>query len=392
MLSKEMNERLTRVGPGTPCGNLLRRYWHPVALANQVSPERPMMRLRILGEDLVLALQPSGEYALFAEQCAHRSCSLRYGFLEPDGIRCPYHGWKFAYDGGQCIEQPFEPSEAYKRRIRINAYPVQRLCGLLFAYLGPEPAPLLPRWDVLVMRNGWRTLWLRGPLECNWLQIQENTADTTHTYYLHAHMLRELGFPAGESDRIRAAYYERPIVSYDFERCEWGITKTVVYGGDNPGVEVRPPLIFPNMLRIGDGVRDDLLHWRVPVDDENTYVFEMRFYPTEGMDADPESEIREMKVLPRDFGRTEDGGYDMLTFEVQDQMAWETQGRIADRTKEHLGAGDRGIALLRRMLAEQIDRVERGEEPMALVRDPAANEIIRFHYPRPEHAVGFAQS
>lgn len=390
MLSKEMNDRLTRVGPGTPCGALLRRYWQPVALANQVTPERPMLRLRVLGEDLVLALLPSGGYALFAELCAHRSCSLRYGFLEPDGVRCPYHGWKYDY-GGQCIEQPFETSQAYKRRIRIDAYPVQRLGGLLFAYFGPEPAPLLPRWDVLVMRNGWRKLWLRGPLQCNWLQIQENTADTTHTYYLHAKVLRQLGYPAGERDRIAAAYYERPIESYDFERCDWGITKTLRYGGDHPGEEVRPPLIFPNILRIGDGVRDDLMHWRVPVDDESTYLFEMTFYPTEGMDADPEDEIREMEVLPKDFGRSEDGSYDMLTFPTQDQMAWETQGRIADRTKEHLGASDRGIALLRRMLAEEIDKVERGEDPMALVRDRDANEIIRFYYPRSEHAVGFAE-
>lgn len=389
MLSQEMNDRLTRVGPGTPCGNLLRRYWQPIALANQVSPERPMTRLRVLGEDLVLALLPSGKYALFAEQCAHRACSLRYGFLEPDGIRCAYHGWKFDYDG-QCIDQPFEPPQArYKERIKISAYRVERLSGLLFAYMGPEPTPLLPRWDVLMMRDGWRKVWLRGPLECNWLQIQENTADTIHTYYLHARTLRELGYPGGDNDRVAAAYYERPIASYDFERCEWGISKTCVYGGENPGVEKRPPLIFPNILRIGDGVKDHMMHWRVPVDDERTYLFEMMFYPEEGIDADPEDEIRELKVLPLDFGRTEDGGYDMLTFPIQDQMAWETQGRITDRTKEHLGASDRGVAMLRRMLTEQIDLVERGESPMALVWDEADNEIIKFEYPRAEHAVGF---
>jgi 5,5'-dehydrodivanillate O-demethylase len=390
MLSQEMNDRLTRVGPGTPCGNLLRRYWQPVALVSQVTPEKPKLKVRILGEDLVLALLPSGEYALFAEQCAHRSCSLRYGFLEPDGIRCAYHGWKFAYTG-QCVDQPFESdSSRFKERVKIAAYPVQRLSGLLFAYLGPDPAPLLPRWDVLVRRNGWREVWLRGPLECNWLQIQENTADTIHTYYLHARMLRELGYPNGEKDRRAAAYYERPIESYDFERCEWGISKTAVYGGTNAGVERRPPLIFPNILRIGDGVKDDLMHWRVPVDDENTYLFEMMFYPDAEIDADPEDELRDSKVLPRDFGRTPDGDYDMLTFPIQDQMAWETQGRITDRTKEHLGASDRGIAMLRRMLAEQIDLVERGGSPMALVWDEKKNDIIEFNFPRAEHAVGFA--
>lgn len=391
MLSHEMNDRLTRIGPGTPCGNLLRRYWQPVALASQLTSEQPMIRVRILGEDLILALQPSGEYALFQEHCSHRSCSLLYGYVEQDGVRCAYHGWKFAYSG-QCVEQPFEAeNDRFMERSGISAYPVRRLSGLLFAYLGPDPAPLLPRWDVLVKRNGWRQLWLRGPLECNWLQIQENTADTIHTFYLHARMLRKLGYPNGERDRIAAAYYERPIESYDFERCEWGIEKTCVYGGENAGIERRPPLIFPNILRIGDGVRDDLMHWRVPVDDENTLLFEMTFFPTEGIDADPEDELRESIVLGADFGRTPDGGYDLRTFPVQDQMAWETQGRITDRTKEHLGASDRGIAMLRRMLAEQIDLVEQGESPMALVWDEAKNDIIKFEYPRAEHATGFAK-
>jgi len=389
MLSKEMNERLTQVGPGTPGGELLRRYWQPVALASQLTPEKPKIRVRILGEDLVLALQPNGEYALFQEQCSHRSCSLLYGFLENDGVRCAYHGWKFAYSG-ECVDQPFEaPNQNFLDRSGITAYKVKRLSGLIFAYLGPDPAPLLPNWDVLVKRNGWRQLWLRGPLECNWLQIQENTADTIHTYYLHARMLRELGYPNGQQDRNAAAYYERPIESYDFERCEWGIEKTCVYGGENAGVERRPPLIFPNILRVGDGVRDDLMHWRVPVDDENTLLFEMTFFPTAGVDADPEDELRISKVLPRDEGRNPDGSYDMLTFPVQDQMAWETQGRVTDRTKEHLGASDRGIAILRRMLAEQIDLVEEGGSPMALVWDEAKNDIIRFDYLRPEHATGF---
>jgi hypothetical protein len=118
----------------------------------------------------------------------------------------------------------------------------------------------------------------------------------------------------------------------------------------------------------------------------------MTFFPTEGIDADPEDELRESRLLPMTEGRNEDGTYDMLTFPVQDQMAWETQGRITDRTKEHLGASDRGIAMLRRMLAEQIDIVEEGGSPMALVWDEEKNDIIRFDYLRPEHATGFVKS
>jgi 5,5'-dehydrodivanillate O-demethylase oxygenase subunit len=389
MLSAAVNDRLTRVGPGTPCGELLRRYWQPVALTSQLTDERPAMAVRILGERLVVARVGPGGYACFAEQCAHRGCSLQYGFLESDGVRCPYHGWKYDY-AGQCIEQPFEAAESrYKEHVQIRAYPVQQLTGLLFIYMGPAPAPLLPRWDVLVRRDGWRSMWTRV-LDCNWFQIQENTVDTTHTHYLHARTLREKGYPAGDVDRAKAAYYERPIVSYDFKPCKWGIEKSCVYGGDNPGEEIRPPLIFPNILRIGDGVKDDIIQWRVPVDDETTRLFAMTLNRVPGMDAEPESEIRKVRVLPKDGGMTEDGDYDMLTFPTQDRMAWETQGRIADRTAEHLGASDRGIAMLRRMLAEQIDLVAQGGDPMALVRDEADNEIIKFEYPRAEHAYGFA--
>src|SRR5438874_6278856 len=181
MLSQEENDLLTRVGPGTPAGKLLRRYWHAVAPAAELSDAKPKKRVRILGENLLLYKNRNGGYGLVAERCSHRGASLYYGFVEDDGIRCAYHGWK--YDGcGKCLEQPFEPvGSTYKDRIQQGAYPVQKLAGLLFVYMGPEPAPLLPRWDVLVREDGVRRLEMRPPLTCNWLQAEENTADTTHT-------------------------------------------------------------------------------------------------------------------------------------------------------------------------------------------------------------------
>lgn len=382
-----MNERLTRVGRGTPAGELLRRHWQPVALASQLGQSRRARRARVLGEDLVVAVREDGSYASYAERCAHRGCSLLYGFLEPDGVRCPYHGWKFDY-GGQCIEQPFEPSDAYKRNVRIDAYPVVRCAGILFAYLGPPPAPLLPPWDAITRRDGWRGVWVRGPIACNWLQIQENTADTTHTHYLHGRMLRELGYPGGERHRIVSGYYERPIVGYDFGHSPWGVSKTLVYGGDQPSTEVFPPMILPNILRIGDGVRDIMMHWRVPVDDERTLVYEMTLTLDSSLDLDPDESVRDSAELPPAVGLTEDGDYDLLTFETQDRMAWETQGAITDRSREHLGSSDRGIALFRRLLAEDIDRVERGEEPSNVLRADPPGGMIEFGFLRPEHATG----
>ena len=373
MLTREQNERLTHVGRGTPCGELLRRYWQPLCPAAELTPEKPKKRVRIMGEDLVVFRGPKGNYGCVQEACAHRKVSLFHGFLEDEGIRCPYHGWKYDCTG-QCIEQPFEPNPRFKERIKIAAYPVQKLSGVLFVYMGPDPAkaPLLPRWDVLVREDGRRTINLRPSLKCNWLQCQENTVDLTHTYYLHGHMCKVLGL-----DDLGAQYFYRPIESYDWKVCEWGVEKMLVYGGDKPEVEVRPPLIFPNILRIPAGPVESM-HWRVPIDDTNTRIFFVGFLPSpDGKVRTSTDEDTAYSYLPDDTDET--GEFHMRNFNSQDSMAWESQGPIYDRSDEHLGATDGGIVLFRKMLDEQIARVERGEEPtVAVVRDPAKNGMISF--------------
>ena len=145
MLSKEENEMLTRVGPGTPCGELMRRYWHPVAATVQLE-DNPVRKVRILGEDLVLFRDRSGSLGLIEPRCPHRAMHMAFGIPEEVGLRCPYHGWLF--DGtGRCLEQPLAPPDStFKDRVRIAAYQVQEMGGLVWAYLGPEPVPLLPRW------------------------------------------------------------------------------------------------------------------------------------------------------------------------------------------------------------------------------------------------------
>src|SRR5262249_33742826 len=146
--------------------------------------------------------------------------------------RCPYHGWKYT-PSGQCLEQPFEPAgSTYKERIKHPAYPVQVAAGIVFIYMGPQPAPLLPRWDVLVWDDGERTLHRWEQLNCNWVQAEENSADITHTYFLHGHMLRQ----RGQSGRA-VDYYHRPIEQYGFQLFEWGLVKSWRYG---PGEVLGP--------------------------------------------------------------------------------------------------------------------------------------------------------
>src|SRR5438067_8990027 len=148
MLTKEENELLTRVGPGTPCGELLRRYWFPVAVAQELTAENPTRFVRLLGEDLVLFKDKSGNVGLIADHCAHRGASLIYGRVEERGIACAYHGW--LYDtAGNCLECPAEPAGSmFHLTVKQNAYPVAKMLGLYWTYMGPLPAPPMRRFDV----------------------------------------------------------------------------------------------------------------------------------------------------------------------------------------------------------------------------------------------------
>ncbi len=369
MLTPEENEMLTRVGPGTPCGELLRRYWQPVCYAAELTGDNPVKPVTIMCEDLVVFRLSDGTYGCVEEHCAHRCTSLAYGFVERDGLRCAYHGWKYA-PSGQCIEQPFEPpGSTFKDRIKLTAYPAQALGGLVFAYMGPPPAPTLPRWDVLVWTDGRRIMHRQEVLNCNWLQAQENSADVTHTYFLHSHAL----YRQGQRDRGVMRLY-RPFERYGFQPFEWGLLKGWQYGPNELWPAERAagnPLIFPNMLR-NIGYAHDM-HWRVPVDDTHTLIFVVRFEPGVSPASPDDAVVPPIEDHPPQY--LPDGRHRMDTFYSQDRMAWETQGRIVDRSKEHLGASDRGIILFRQMLLEQIKRVQRGEDPIGIIRGPGPEVI-----------------
>jgi 5,5'-dehydrodivanillate O-demethylase oxygenase subunit len=371
MLTEEQNDRLTKVGPGTPCGELLRRYWQVLCPSGEVTPAAPKKRVRILGEDLLVYRGDGGDVACIAEHCLHRRASLFYGFIEPGGIRCCYHGWKYD-SNGKCVVRPFEVGTP--NTLSLRSYPVQELGGLLFAYMGPDPAraPLLPRWDVLVRNDRKRAIHVLPVHGCNWLQIQENTVDSVHTYYLHGHMSVVKNLPT----LAQGIYYYRPIDAYDWAVCEWGIEKMLAYGGERPEIEIRPPLIFPNILRIPEGPVE-AMHFRVPIDDTHTRIFWVGLIPNRGDAPDPAAGTTTYDYAPnKPLG---DGDDELMTFYGQDRVGWETQGPVFDRTLETLGESDRGIVLFRHMLDEQIRRVEQGEEPtVAVIRDPARNAVITF--------------
>jgi 5,5'-dehydrodivanillate O-demethylase len=371
MLTREENETLTRVGRGTPAGELLRRYWQAVAAAGELTEQKPIKAVKVLGEELVLFRDQAGRYGLVGEHCPHRSASLAFGRVEEGGIRCPYHGWKFDACG-KCLEQPAEPPErSFKDKIKHVAYPVQKLGGLLFAYLGPEPAPLLPRWDVLAWEHGKRWIEVHEVLRCNWLQPMENSVDPSHLYWLH-----------GETAHL-ARTVERYAEEHEFIPFEFGIMKRRMTPGKNlgDGRQIdQHPLVFPNTLRhvfrtikTDNKVRHNV-QIRVPVDDTHTQVYVVYFEPNE-TDRSPAGDDAPWEFFAL---RDDRGQYRLEHVLVQDAMAWETQGAVTDRSLEHLGVGDEGIILFRKMLREQIETVHHGNDPLGVIRDPERNSVIDF--------------
>ncbi|MEK9658566.1 MAG: Rieske 2Fe-2S domain-containing protein [Chloroflexota bacterium] len=357
MLSVEQNERLTQVGPGTPAGELLRRYWMPVAPKAEVDEVR-VKPVRLLGEDLVVYRDARGRYGLIGEHCPHRFASFAYGRIDDDGIRCPYHGWKFDLTGA-CLDQPAEPKgSTYKDAVRQSAYPVTESGGLLFAYLGPAPAPLIPRFDVLARPDWVRRIEIHPVLECNWVQPMENSVDPAHLYWLH-------GYAGGAPD-------QQPDDENTYEEFDFGIYKSHL---NTEEIETHP-LVFPNILR-GPGF---VAHFRVPMDDTHTRIFYILYNPTDdggpaNQEQVPYSYIGPIKTPYDDHGYTR-YRHRMDTFAGQDGMAWETQGPVTERANEHLAVSDAGIILFRKMLDRQITAVAEGQDPLGTLREP--HEVINF--------------
>jgi 5,5'-dehydrodivanillate O-demethylase len=368
-MKNELNERLTRVGPGNPMGDLLRRYWHPIGTVPDLD-EEPVRKVRLFGEDLTLYRSAAGEYGLIGDRCPHRCVAREYGIPDDRGLRCFYHGWLFDKNGS-CLEQPFEDrtiaNSRHKEKVSIKAYPVQELGGLVFAYMGPEPAPLLPRWDLLVRDDLDRMVEVTH-LPCNWLQCMDNAADPMHFEYLHA----VLGNYTLKKQGRAPAMAEARHVKIGFDVFEYGIMKRRLLEGEPEDTDdwiIGHPLLFPNILSIG-GQRGNSqsLQIRVPIDDENTLQFAYRT-KVRAPDAAP-APMRSVHIkLFDEQGRIIPDG-----IPKQDMLAWVAQGPIADRTGEHLTTSDEGVILYRKLLIEQLDRVERGDDPMGVIRDRKVNE------------------
>lgn len=396
MLTKEQNERLTRVGPETPGGKLMRHYWHPVAAAAQLR-DRRVMPIRLLGEDLVLFRDASGRIGLVGDRCAHRLVKLECGYTVEDGLRCPYHGWTYDTQG-RCVDQPGEPEgSSFKDKVTIASYPVEEFAGLIFAYLGPKdrPRPLLPRWDRLVWDNCYRVIGL-AVIPCNWLQCMENGPDPIHTEYLHGqffkHWLEREGIPKDDPKWRLAEGFTTHFLKHDYSIGEFGLDRRWLLEGQSGNDNIWKtslPLVFPEIHMTSGGGRHNF-GWRVPIDDTRTMEIFMRvFDPGAGAGVPKQESIPYVEI---DMVSKDGQWLRLDAITGQDAMVWATQGEVTDRTAERLGDTDRGIILWRQLLESQIQLVEAGKDPINVFRDPAKN--VRIDLPVPwdrGYAWGYAK-
>ena len=345
---------LTEVGPGTPCGEYLRRFWQPVAFARDLT-ETPL-RVRILGEDLVAFRDRGGRVGVLHLHCAHRGTSLEFGIPLERGLRCCYHGWVYDVDG-RCLETPGEPAGSrLKERIWQGAYPTHEFAGLVFAYLGPpDRRPAFPMYDSYDVQ-GYKLLpAAKFTLPCNWLQVKDNSMDPVHTAFLHA---------------LSSGYQFTPAFGAVPE-LDWKLTDAgMVYlatrrVGDLVWVRVcdfMPPNVHQFTREIEEASepkpasRPVIIRWAVPNDDTHTTNFELA-------QVDPAWGLTQEQVSRPGFGQSDDRPYGERQRFPADFDAQSSQRTVAVHALENLASTDRGVIMLRRILREGIRAVARGRDP-----------------------------
>jgi phthalate 4,5-dioxygenase len=385
MLSAEENDLLTKVSPGTPMGNLMRRYWIPALLSTELpEPDCPPVRVKLLGENLVAFRDTSGRVGLVDEFCAHRRASLFLGRNEEGGLRCVYHGWKYDI-GGKCVDMPSEPPESnFKDKIQLKAYPTVEMGGAIWAYMGPnEKKPALPKFEWTQVPESHRVL-SRTWEECNWLQALEGGLDTAHVSFLHR------ALTTNSTKGVGGYYLWSTAPKLEIELTDYGFLYAGIRSRGEEGNYVRAyQFVMPfhkyHPAQLKGGKPTPRIpaiagHAWVPMDDENCMVFnisysfgeqpltESRLGGTDAEDMDAAIGFRKKRnkdndwLIDRQVQKTETyTGIEGTT--IQDQAVQESMGPIVDRTQEHLANIDKAIVAARLLLLRAVRTVQANGDP-----------------------------
>lgn len=384
MLSYADNETLTRTGPGTPMGDLIRRYWLPALLSWEMpEPDCPPVRVKLMGEELIAFRATDGRIGLLDEFCPHRRASLWFGRNEECGLRCVYHGWKFDLEGN-CVDQMNE-SRQFADRVKTTAYPTIELGGMVWAYMGPadkQPAPPKFEWTQVPETHRYMS---KVRQECNWLQALEGGIDTSHAPILHRRITKDTDKPgiAIDSPFVQAASPKVEVDETDYGYRYYGVRPL----GDQGNYVRAYHFVMPfTQLRPNGNAKPVVNgHFWVPIDDHNVMVYnwgysygEEPLSPEESINRGSGNNFHTDIDISDGFRSVRNKGNDYLidrdvqrkeTFtgiqgvNTQDRAIQESMGPIVDRSKEFLGPADMAIITARRMLSQAINTVSDGGDP-----------------------------
>ena len=398
MLTQEENDLLTCTSPGSPGGALLRKYWQPVALSEELSENGAPLPVRILSEDLVLFRDDQGRPGLLGLHCSHRRADLSYGRVENGGLRCLYHGWLYDIHGN-CLEQPCEPpNKEFRHKVHHPTYPCQEMGGLIFAYMGSGEPPLLPAYEALSAPAGHRLV-TKIFHDCNYFQANEGNLDPSHVSFLH----RQSNVPQNLKRTVKGTDGKLPLALYaadlapeiETEETDFGVRIFSIRKTEEGKTFFRVTnFIFPNLATIpgpmsGDGYN---LYWHVPIDDTHHWRYDIVFRrsaPMDEKDIQRNQEILDELTADHKPIRNRSNRYlqdreSMKTwsfsgmgriFNFQDTAIVEGCGSIVDRTQEFLGPADKAIIAARRMVLRAIRDLDAGREPPHVIRHAEANRF-----------------
>lgn len=404
MISVEKNDRMTRVGADQPAGKLLRRYWQPVALAEELQGPRPLKPVRLMGQDFVLFRDLEGQLGMLDRDCPHRGADLAFGRLESGGLRCAFHGWLFA-PTGKCLETPAEPAGSKLcSRIQQTAYPVVEKSGVIFAYIGQGEPPAFPDFDCFVAPDS-HTFAFKGLWDCNWLQALEVGIDPAHASFLHRFFEDEdtsdsygkqfRGASADSTMAITQVLREYDCPEIRVAPADYGMQVTTLRKVSDQQTHVRVTnVVFPQAFVIPMSSEMTISQWHVPVDDTHCYWYAIFTSFTGPVDKQQMREQRLATIELPDYtsrkSKRNNYGYSVeeqktqtytgmgMDINVHDQWACESMGPIQNRTREHLGTTDKGIVAYRRLLLDAIDSTLAGEASPML---PDAGQAHTFTGP-----------
>ena len=396
-MTPEENELLTRTGPGTPCGELMRRYWQPAALSEELPPGAAPMPITLFGEELVLFRDDQGRLGLIGLHCSHRGADLSFGRLEDGGLRCIYHGWLYDVHG-KVIDMPGEidGGVSFRDSICHKAYPCEERAGVIFAYMGPGTPPLIPNYGYLTVPLD-HVFVTKIYQECNYLQANEGNIDIVHLSFLHFNKYRDTGGPGVEPVKFSSKGGAPGLETTEADLTDFGlrVCKIRNVGSDKKYLRVGN-FVMPNLSAPPgqfNGKEGYLMNWHVPIDDTHHWKYIIIFNRERPLDAEEQRRTRlelgdgyrpalnksNRYMQDRESMKTESYSGMGLVFQVQDVCVTEGAGEIQDRTKEHLvSSSDAAIVVARKLMLKGIQDVREGRDPQHIIRDPAKNNLTHL--------------